>query len=665
MASEILDSVLRDHGILDEVTTMQRLPPSALHLEREGFAVESVRHAAERLIQGDPSALASAESLVVESGAAMSPEAIVLLVGRPVMFIQDDRLVLNGSLEWRARLQPFLGPLERALPSIGRVEIANSTRFPFAGTGWMIDDDTLVTNRHVARLFCSSLNQPFVIGQNVFGDRFQLRVDFAEEHDREGVEEIDVAEVLWVADDRELDIAFLKLSRSDILPAPLQPARAVPDADDGFIAVVGYPARDGTRNPGDGMSRIFADVYNKKRLAPGRVIRQRGECFSHDCTTLGGNSGSAVLDVETGNAIGLHFAGRFQDRNLAVDINAVLKRLGEVGRRVVAQPGDGVNLPSFISKIVRGAEPGTLGALVTLREDAAEDAERRGASPADYADRQGFDRSFLPAIEAVEPPVLNITQQQQSAPVHSGGIELKYTHFSVWMNAERRLAWFTAVNIDGARLRDLKRSDDWRTDPRIDLEHQADNALYKHNPLDRGHLVRRLDPVWGDDEEARRAESDTFHYTVAAPQHAELNQQTWLSLEDHLLDKAGAHDLRLCVFTGPIFQLDDRRYRGVRLPREFWKIVVMTLDLGDGPKAHATGYLLSQANMLRDVEFAFGAFRTYQVPLATIEARSGLGLAHLRAFDPLEPGEQESMRGLARPLTSWRDIKLARTRKSP
>ena len=31
--------------------------------------------------------------------------------------------------------------------------------------------------------------------------------------------------------------------------------------------------------------------------------------FTHDCTTLGGNSGSVVLDLTTGEAVGLHFAG--------------------------------------------------------------------------------------------------------------------------------------------------------------------------------------------------------------------------------------------------------------------------------------------------------------------------------------------------------------------
>jgi endonuclease G len=38
----------------------------------------------------------------------------------------------------------------------------------------------------------------------------------------------------------------------------------------------------------------------------------------HDATTLGGNSGSVVFDLESGKAIGLHFGGIEGSRNEAV-----------------------------------------------------------------------------------------------------------------------------------------------------------------------------------------------------------------------------------------------------------------------------------------------------------------------------------------------------------
>jgi endonuclease G len=81
---------------------------------------------------------------------------------------------------------------------------------------------------------------------------------------------------------------------------------------------------------------------------------------------------------------------------------------------------------------------------------------------------------------------------------------LKYMHFSVIMNQQRRLAFVSAVNIDGARRVDINRDEGdsaFRTDERMASELQCANWLYKNNDLDRGHLTRRQDPLWGTEEE--------------------------------------------------------------------------------------------------------------------------------------------------------------------
>jgi endonuclease G len=109
------------------------------------------------------------------------------------------------------------------------------------------------------------------------------------------------------------------------------------------------------------------------------------------------------------------------------------------------------------------------------------------------------------------------------------------------MNRRRQLALYTAVNIDGASSIDLIREEDsWSYDPRIAESEQIGEALYRRNKLDRGHLVRRLDPVWGTPEEAARANEDTFHFTNCSPQHEGFNQNdaTWQGIENFLLDSA-------------------------------------------------------------------------------------------------------------------------------
>jgi V8-like Glu-specific endopeptidase len=43
-----------------------------------------------------------------------------------------------------------------------------------------------------------------------------------------------------------------------------------------------------------------------------------GKDFSHDASTLGGNSGSCVIDLDGGKVLGLHFSGRYRRSNKAV-----------------------------------------------------------------------------------------------------------------------------------------------------------------------------------------------------------------------------------------------------------------------------------------------------------------------------------------------------------
>ena len=71
------------------------------------------------------------------------------------------------------------------------------------------------------------------------------------------------------------------------------------------------------------MQQIFMDVYNVKRLQPGEVRSfQAVELpeFVHDCSTLGGNSGSPVFDLESHNVVGLHFGGKYLEGNHAVPL---------------------------------------------------------------------------------------------------------------------------------------------------------------------------------------------------------------------------------------------------------------------------------------------------------------------------------------------------------
>jgi endonuclease G len=253
-------------------------------------------------------------------------------------------------------------------------------------------------------------------------------------------------------------------------------------------------------------------------------------------------------------------------------------------------------------------------------------------------------------------PILSAAQEEDAVPVSGrSDFVLEYTHFSVVMCQSRRLCYFTAVNIDGNQSLNVRRTGSWSLDPRIPADAQCGNELYAGNKFDKGHMVRRLDPVWGSQAVAKQANNDTFMYTNACPQHAILNQGIWNDLEDYILSNADEHNLYVTEFIGPVFRPTDPVYRGVKIPQDFWKVVVMVKVDG---QLSATAYVLTQRNLMDDIEapeFAYGPFRTYQVAVRNVESLTGLSFGTLPTFDPLGSAESVSV---VRELRSADDLIL-------
>jgi endonuclease G, mitochondrial len=275
----------------------------------------------------------------------------------------------------------------------------------------------------------------------------------------------------------------------------------------------------------------------------------------------------------------------------------------------------------------------------------------------DYSNRPGYDPDFT----GVPAPLPRLTPSIKSSAVKLPGAdgnpyELKYYRYSVIMNGARRMAFVSAVNFDAdppaVYKREKKGKEKWFFDPRISEDYQAGEELYAGNPLDRGHLSRRADAAWGDSQEdAKLANDDTFHFTNCSPQHEIFNQSTkanqegvllWGDLEEHVAKQARKDRKRLSVFNGPIFRSNDRKYRGVQLPKEFYKIIVFENAEG---KPRALAFLLSQASLVKDLpmeEFEVGPYEPFQVPVREIESKTKLDFGKLRDFDPLEYDENES-----------------------
>ena len=272
-------------------------------------------------------------------------------------------------------------------------------------------------------------------------------------------------------------------------------------------------------------------------------------------------------------------------------------------------------------------------------------AGARGASVGDGGHDGDMTDGYDPAFLGTELPLPLPTQVVHALPS---------PRFTVLLDPERRLAAVTGVNIDGALLQDLPRAGEWHYDPRVDEEVQTGPDVYARNDLDRGHLVRRRDPGWGDRGTARDAMAATFAYPNAAPQAAGFNQskELWLGLEDHVLAYAETTDQRLSVFTAPVLAPDDPPYRGILVPLRFWKVAAWS-----GPDGlAAAGFVLDQSDLVdtreeRLVIAPLGAFRTFQVPIAEIAALTGVDLGPLPHADVLaRPGTRGS---------KWRTLERA------
>jgi hypothetical protein len=250
-----------------------------------------------------------------ESELDVKPERIIVieLGGRPVARIRNNRATTEflgvGSETWGKVITEAQSFLDQAIPSVGRVELTNC-ELPWAGTGWLIDHDIIVTNAHVAEVFAKMDHSArYVFKPGPLNGYASCNVDFLEEEGRIDELSFDVAEVLWIAPHGEADVAFLRIKRegSVNLAPPIKLARTL--ENDSTIAAIGFPARDRSVDQKRVIQIFGDDVYDKKRLAPGKLIEFNSTKIVHDCSTLGGNSGSLLIDLKTGLAVGLHQGG--------------------------------------------------------------------------------------------------------------------------------------------------------------------------------------------------------------------------------------------------------------------------------------------------------------------------------------------------------------------
>jgi endonuclease G len=212
-------------------------------------------------------------------------------------------------------------------------------------------------------------------------------------------------------------------------------------------------------------------------------------------------------------------------------------------------------------------------------------------------------------------------KDENVAVVVDGSPVIDYTHFSLALHKNRRFAIWVAWNIDGGNLKKLSRKNiPFVLDPRIPEQFQVGDSLYAGNRLDRGHIARRADLLWGSEDEAKRANKDSFYFTNISPQMDNFNQSgqrgIWGKLEDAIFEEVDVDNLKLSLFGGPVFKDNDRIYRGVKIPREFYKVLVYQV----AGVLKAKAFILSQ-NLAQLEVFDLEPFKVYEAALSEIEER--------------------------------------------
>jgi endonuclease G, mitochondrial len=358
----------------------------------------------------------------------------------------------------------------------------------------------------------------------------------------------------------------------------------------------------------------------------------------------------------------------------AASSSILVQALLEDAKGIRVFPGTTPRESVITTSVSTLASIGTPASISTPAEEVSLEKKRRKPSQLSdgsvrpvsyYRDRQGYDSDFLRV--SIPLPELTPAALAFGRMVEVEGTPdniLHYTHFSIAMCETRRLAFYTAVNIDGKQWVGLERkNDEWFFDPRIPTDLQLGNRFYGNEPggnfFDRGHLVRRQDPNWGEESVARLANSDTFHFTNCSPQYFQFNQsaELWQGLENFILTNTDQDDLLASVFTGPIFQETDVLHRGIQVPQLFWKVVSVVDGKG---KLYSSAYVVSQEKFVDEIPFELkpvGEFNNFQVSVTSLEKRLGLKFA-----DELHKADVYTGSSRGRELRGFSDIQHPRRR---
>jgi hypothetical protein len=299
-------------------------PEKGQQREATGQLLEAGTSALEKLIRNAPAEITNEEMIGLE--------CILLLYGRPALALNEGRLVSVPPF-WNL-IEDQREDIEMVQRGVGRIELLGHPAYDWAGTGFLVNDTTLLTTRRLAELFIENRNNTWQ-----FRPGISAWMDYRSPYQGQASAGYRVRSVMGVHDN--YDLAVLEVEPPQMngsSPMPLALAALAPQRLEGRpVYLIGYPVQDARRNEPELIGRIFREVYNVKRVQPGtlRGLLQFREVqlLQHDCAPLGVTDGACLIDLETHQVIGLQLSGRYLETSTAIPLwvlrdDPLLRRAG-------------------------------------------------------------------------------------------------------------------------------------------------------------------------------------------------------------------------------------------------------------------------------------------------------------------------------------------------
>lgn len=265
-------------------------------------------------------------------------EAVIAALRRVSWYVENGDYVvrirpLDDGLDgfWRDTFETERVRVRTVCANVAAIMIDGAP----VGTGWLVTQDTLVTNAHVAFNLC--YRKPGLPPSDP-RDRWRLAsgraftAAFRYEHCNIGRvaehKHVTILDVLHVETSQRPDLAVFRIAPPPELPMPkplglgLALGKQGDWTSDAKVYSVGHPIKD-LQGDTANVEMSFGSLDGTKRFSPGKIISKiDADTLAHDCSTTNGSSGSPIVAMGDVSPVALHYFGRPGVRNEAVLFSA-------------------------------------------------------------------------------------------------------------------------------------------------------------------------------------------------------------------------------------------------------------------------------------------------------------------------------------------------------